>query len=223
MRTLIFALVVASSASSQVRMRTVRANGDAVLSVPPDLARVSVGIVTNGTSAQQAAESNATISNAVIDQLKQAPGVNGAVRTTSYSLNPVYSSPRDGSLPQVIGYSASNTLEVTTLDLAQAGRIIDTAFSAGANRVNGLSFGLRDPNPFQIEALKRAAGRAREQAQAIVAGLGLNLGQIVALDEGVVTAPSRGIVASPVDASTRIEAGLLEVRATVTLEAEIVQ
>jgi uncharacterized protein YggE len=217
---LILAAVVAQA---QPRIRTVRANGEAVLSVPPDIARVSVGIVTTGSTAQQAAERNSTTVDSVIDQLRRVSGTNGNLRTTGYSLVPNYSAATPGNPSQIVGYTATNTIEVSTLDLSQAGRLIDTAFTAGANRINGLTFGLRDPNPQQIQALKLAAERAKEQAQGIASGLGLNLGPILAAEEGsAITTPSRALGAADVAPATRIEAGLVEVRATVAIEAEMV-
>ncbi len=217
-------LLSIAAANAQLRLRTVRANGDAVISVAPDIARVSVGVVTSAATAQQAAERNASIVGNVIDQLKRISGTTGDLRTVGYSLVPNYSPSTPGNPAQIVGYTATNTVEVSTLDLTQAGRIIDTAFSAGDNRVNGLSFGLRDPNPQQIQALKLAAGRAKEQAQGIVSGLGLSLGQILAAEEGsAITTPNRAVGATDGLAATRIEAGLVEVRATVAIEAEIVQ
>jgi uncharacterized protein YggE len=224
MRTITLFLVVAAFASAQLRQRTVRAVGTATVSTQPDLVRVSLSVVTTAPTAAVASEQNATIVDRVINQVRAVVGNAGQVRTTGYSLGPNYSQSRDGTPPQIVSYTLTNTLEVTSPDLSRAGQIIDTASGAGANRINGLSFGLRDSNDAQTQALTRAATRARDQARAIALGVGLSLGPILSLEEGSVVSPVRGVLGAPdASAATRVEPGLVEVTASVTLEAELSQ
>jgi len=61
----------------------------------------------------------------------------------------------------------TNIVEVTLTDLTQTGKVIDTAIQSGANRAQGISFDLQDRNPLVAQALKAAAARARNQADAI--------------------------------------------------------
>ncbi len=225
MRTLTLFLLVASFANAQLRQRTVRAVGTATVSAQPDLVRVSASVVTSAPTAAAASDQNATIVDKVFNQVRAVVGNAGQIRTTGYSLSPNYNAPRDGTPAQVVGYTVTNTLEVTSPDLTKAGQIIDTANSAGANRINGLSFGLRDSNDAQTQALTRAATRARDQARAIAQGVGLSLGSILSLEEGVVSgvSPIRAIAAPDAAAATRVEPGLVEITANVTLEAELSQ
>src|SRR6202022_3410335 len=96
--------------------------------------------------------------------------------TVSFSLSPVYNNPPPGQSATIIGYSVTNIVEVTLTDLAQVGKVIDTAVQSGANRVQGISFGLQDRNPQVAQALKAAAARARVQADAIASGLNIHTG-----------------------------------------------
>ena len=77
----------------------------------------------------------------------------------------------------IIGYTASNTVEVTTYDLSLIGKLIDTANQAGANSVGNLSFGLQNPEPVTEQALGQAAKQAQAHANAIAAGLGAKTGE----------------------------------------------
>src|SRR5258708_7577892 len=119
---------------------TIQAVGSASIFFNPNQAQFTVGVVTQGTTAQDAAQQNATLSTTVQNALKAALGTNGTVQTSSYFVGPRYS---NVSPPTIIGYTASNTVLVTTYNLSIIGILIDTATKAGANNIGGVSFGLQ--------------------------------------------------------------------------------
>ena len=207
------------------RSPSVRATGEGVVSAMPDLVKLSLTITTQANTAQEATDQNATTSQAVNTKVKALLGTNGEIKTVAYSVNPNYRSLPTGG-QALVGFFASNTLEVTAYDLNAAGKIIDAATQAGATSVSGIRFGLKDPEPQRREALKRATQTARASATAIAEGLSVRLGAILAADEGYsvtpVTADFRGAAATA-PAATTLDSGLVEVRATVTIEVAIVQ
>src|SRR5207237_4469948 len=142
-----------------------------------------------------------------------------ALKTLSYSLNPNYST---GNQPVVIGYTATNTNQVTVGDLSLIGKVIDTGIQAGANRVAGLQFDLKDDQPVRLQALKLATTQAKAHADAMASGLGLKTGAVIAIQEGSTTniQPVRVGTAAPT-ATTPVETGQVDVKATVTLQVEI--
>jgi uncharacterized protein YggE len=196
--------------------------GDATVSVPPDLARVDVGVVTQSVTAQDATAANATRTAAVVSALQGLVRSNTNIKTISYSLSPVYNNPPAGQSPVIVGYTVTNTVEVTLFDLTQIGKVIDTAIQSGANRVQGISFDLQDRNPVIAQALKTAATTARGQADAIAAGLKVQTGAVLHASEGVNVASPRLGVVSATAPSTPVETGLVVVQASVTLEVAIV-
>lgn len=216
-----FAFVALSLAAQSTP--SVRASGEGVVSAQPDLVRVNLTIATQASTAQEAADQNATASQSVNTRIKALIGTNGEVKTVAYSVNPTYRS--NGTSQTLVGYLASNTLEVTAYDLNLAGRIVDAATQAGATSVSGLRFGLRDSEPQRREALKRATQVARASATAIAEGLNVRLGSILAAVEGYSVSPLTTDLraASGATAATTFDTGLVEVRATVTLEIAIVQ
>jgi uncharacterized protein YggE len=186
------------------------------------MARVDISVVTQGTTAQDATSSNATQAGAVITALQGLVGSNSNIKTTSYYLSPVYNNPPPGQSATIIGYTVTNTVEVTLTDLSQVGKVIDTAIQSGANRVQGISFDLLDRNPVIAQALKSAAGRARAQADAIASGLNVHTGAVLHASEGVNTAIPMPLGAAAAAApATPIETGLVIVQASVTLEVAI--
>src|SRR6185436_7816764 len=93
---------------------TVQATGTASISVAPDQAQFTAGVVTQGATAQDAAQQNATQAAAMLTALKGVLGTGGTVQTVGYSVSPRYN---NSQTPTVIGYTASNTVQVTTINL----------------------------------------------------------------------------------------------------------
>jgi len=196
----------------------IQATGTANISVNPDQAQLTVGVVTQGNTAQDAAQQNATQTTAVINAVKQVLGMSGTLQTVGYSVSPRYSNTQT---PVIIGYTASNTLQVTTMDLSLAGRLIDAASQAGANNVGSLSFGLQNPEPVVQQALTQASKTALAHAGAIAAGLNAKVGPVISAQEGSAVTPVYG-AATAGAAPTPIQTGTVSVSATVTINAQLI-
>ncbi|MCX6632953.1 MAG: SIMPL domain-containing protein [Candidatus Solibacter sp.] len=212
-----------SAITAQAVAPSVQANGSATITAKPNQAQLDVGVVTNGANAQDASQQNASLSNSVQAALSKVLGSAGTLQTVSYYVTPRYSStPNQPSV--IIGYTASNTVRVTTTDLSQIGLLIDAANQAGANSVGGLSFGLQNPEPLVEQALTQATKQATAHAAAIAAGLGGKLGAVLSAQEGSSYAP---IVVGSANAgaavTTPIQTGTVTVYATVTIRVELAQ
>lgn len=200
---------------------SVRAYGTGNVASAPDQATAYFSVDTRATTAQDAAAQNASQTSAVIAALQALLGATANIQTVNYSLSPIYSSSTGGTT--ITGYTVSNTVQATITTLGSVGRTIDTAIQAGANRVQSLVFGLKDPEPVQLQALRQATQRARTHAEAMVGGAGFHLGAVLTITEGTVVTPvtSRDLTASAT-ATTPILPESVNVIATVTMEFEIV-
>jgi uncharacterized protein YggE len=186
--SLVLLTLCCSAMAAQTAVPSVQANGSATLTAKPDQAQLDVGVVTNGATAQDASQQNASLSDNVQAALSKVLGSAGTLQTVSYYVSPRYSTaPNQPSV--IIGYTASNTTRVTTTDLSQIGLLIDAANQAGANSVGGLSFGLQNPEPLVEQALTQATKQATAHAAAIAAGLGGKLGAVLSAQEGSSYAP----------------------------------
>jgi uncharacterized protein YggE len=204
-----------------LRRASVRATGQASLSVSPDLARVTVSVETRAATAQEAASQNATQTNALLNILRQFLGANADIKTVGYSLNPIYVYPKDGP-PTITGYTATNSLQISLSDLSQVGRLIDIAVQGGATRIQGIQFTLKDPQPVQTRVLREAAAQAKIQAEAIASGLGVRTGGVLWAEESSGVQPvSVDVVRAAPGATTPVEPGLVVVSASVVVELEI--
>lgn len=143
----------------------------------PDRAQISFAVETEEDTARETGEANAALMTRVSTALRAAgsalPGFR--LETSGYSLSPRYG-PTANDRPRIVGYTARNTIRVTVDQVEGLGPLIDGALAAGANRVAGLSFALRDPEPSRHEAVRLAVEKAHAEAEVIAAALGMRLG-----------------------------------------------
>ncbi len=234
-RHLFLTLIILSSAAAAQdaatremprRMHVVRASGEATVTAKPDQAEISIAVVTQAPVAQTASEQNAAESSRVLEAVKRQVGSNGQVRTTGYSINPEYAY-SEGHTPKVTAYTATNTILATITELSLAGKIIDAASGAGANRINGISFSVKNDESVRAEALTEATKKARSNAEAIARALNL---RVIGVLEAESTQPATirpvmmqaGAMAKMQTAApTPIEPGNIDVHASVTVVLEV--
>jgi uncharacterized protein YggE len=188
--------------------------------VPPDQARIDIGVVTQATSAQTAVSQNATQLQSVLDRLHALLGTSADIHTAGYSVSPNYQYPRDGGQPTITGYTATNIVQVTTSDLKNLGKVIDVSSASGANRIQSLQFTLKNESAARAQALKQAAAEARTNADAMASALGLKLGRVLQIEQGtpeVVRPMMREMAMAAAAPPTPVQPGNVQVHATVTL------
>jgi uncharacterized protein YggE len=202
----------------------IRATGEATVSAKPDRAKLDIGVVTQAANAQNAAAQNATQTESMVAALRKSLGAAAEIRTSGYSLTPNFRYAKDGGQPTLIGYTASNTVEIVTNDLANVGKVIDAGTQAGANNVRGLEFQLKDEAPVRAQALAEAARKARASAEAMAAALGLKVVRVLSAEEGgppQVIRPMRAMAMNAAASPTPIESGNIQVQASVTVTMEV--
>lgn len=175
---------------------TVSTSGTATTKVQPDKFSVTVGVETNGTTAKEAADRNSDQIAKVIDALKGLGISEDNISTSSYSVYPVYETkpgadqcimiypPPPECLPSnvITGYRASSSLTVT-LDAdgdLEAGQVIDTAISAGANTVQGAYFFLSQERQMEVQEglIQQAIENARQRATIAASAVGMGIDRV---------------------------------------------
>lgn len=196
------------------------------MSAPPDLARLTLGVTTQAPTAQAAAAQNAKQLEAVLARLRKLGGGKAEIRTTGYSLMPNYRYPRDGGRPEIVGYTATNLIELKTSALRDVGFWIDAAVEAGANTIHNLQFLVRDEQTLKAQALSEATRQARANAEAMAAAAGVKILRVLSIEQGEahLIRPVREFAlarAAEAAVPTPVEPGQIEVRAVVTLTVEV--
>jgi uncharacterized protein YggE len=234
-RTLISILVAAlvgpavhAGAAETTAPASIEVSAEARVEVAADLAVLDFGVVTQAESAAAAAAENAKRMEAVLAAVRKVAGTEARISTGQYAIRPVYAPQREPGSPRITGYEASNVLHVRTAELRRVSELIDTAVRSGANQVQRIAFALSDDEAPQRQALHNAVLKARADAQAIAAALGVKLGpvhSVIEQDMGIVRPLARQALAAAPESgpATPIEPGQIEVRARVVLRAEIVR
>jgi uncharacterized protein len=179
--------VLAQQASPAAAQRVIRVVGVGEVNVTPDVAHLDLAVETLAPTARAAGEQNAAAMDRVIRALTGAGVARTDLGTRGYQLFPEYAPPEPmppgremvQREPRIVGYRARNTLTVRVTDLARVGPVIDTALGAGANRMDGLRFALRDAEAAQNQAIRQATERARRTAETMAAAAGVALGEVV--------------------------------------------
>jgi uncharacterized protein len=221
MNRLFLSLFLAIPAMAQTPPATVQAQGSASISVQPDQAQLTVSIATNGTTAQDAGQQNATLTATVLAALQKLIGANGTIATVSYTVSPRYSNGTATQAPTIIGYTATITEQVLLNDLTLIGQTIDAANQAGATSVGNLTLGLQNPEPTLQAALTAAAKQALAHASAIASGLGGKTGPVVSAQQATAYSPVLAGASAGASAATTVQPGPVSVSATVTVTVQL--
>jgi hypothetical protein len=213
------------------REQTIRVTGVGEARARPDQAIADFAVETAAATAAAAASENAGVMERVIAALVRAGVPRDRIETSGFNVFPEYDpQPRpEQTVPAVRGYRVMNSVTVTMDDVARVGAVIDAALGAGANRVNGVRFSLRDPQAFRQRAIDDAVRRARADAEALAGALNLGLGMVreaYTADVGTVQPMAYARMEMAADmaqsAPTPINPGEQTVRATVVVVYSIV-
>ncbi len=179
---LCLATAPAVARAQQADTPTITVDASASVQRAPDRAILQLAVEQDGPTAQAAAQASATAMDAVLRALRARAIPSASIRTVSYRIDPVYGRrTRPDSAPLIVGYRAMNLVEVTIDSIATVGAVIDAAIGAGANRVAGLSFDLRDREGARLAALELAMARARREAETVARAAGAGLGPPVSI------------------------------------------
>jgi uncharacterized protein YggE len=193
----------------------------------PDLAIISAGVVSRSTTASAALQDTANRMEKVLAALKRAGVEDRDIQTSSVNLNAEYRYP-ENQPPQLVGYTASNTVTVRFRDIRNSGKIVDALVGQGANQINGPSLVVDKPEAALDEARAKAIAIGRARAELYARSLGMRVVRVVSVNEsGGYYAPPPAPPPAPMmarmeAASTRIEPGeqKLQVNLSMTFELQ---
>lgn len=214
-------LVAAPALADQPRLMTVTGQGE--VSVAPDIAHVSLGVTAQADTAGEALSQMNAAARAVLDRLLTEEGLDSAdVQTGQLSLNPRYSETRTYDAREIVGFTASTTVDVTLRDLTRLGGLLDAVVTDGANTLGGLQFDLSDKTTALDEARRAAVADARAKAELYADAAGVGLGDLVTLSEGGSSSPQNyGMMAMAEMRSVPIAEGALTISSSVTMVYEL--
>lgn len=157
--------------------------GQGQVATAPDMATVTLGVSAFDAEASKALKQNSALMTKVFETIKAAGVEPKDIQTSQLNLNPRWERNNGNNQPKIIGYDAVNTVVVRVRDLTDLGIVLDNIATAGANRIQGISFGVQNPRPLVDEARKRAVADAKSKAELYTDAAGVKLGAVLSISE----------------------------------------
>ena len=180
-------LVAAGARAGDDEKRQIRVTGIGEVLAEPDMATISLGVVSEAKTAGDALARNSDAMAKIVASLKADGIASRDLQTSGFSVQPkfVYPDRNRGETgePRIVGYTVRNMLSVRVRDLARTGEMLDRMVSLGSNSVSNISFSVADPGPVEDSARQAAVTDARARAELYAAAAGLKLGDIVLISE----------------------------------------
>ena len=170
------------AADTMFRATTLNLAADGEIKAAPDMATISLGVMTQAKTAAEAMQANAQRMTQVVAALKKGAIAAKDIQTSGLNLSPQYVYEQNQP-PRLTGYQASNQVTVTVHDLARLGGAVDATVSAGANEIHGISFGLNDPTAAENAAREDAVKALQAKADLYAKATGYRIGRLVSLSE----------------------------------------
>lgn len=212
------ALVLGLAGSASAGTLTVTGSGEA--SAIPDMATMSLGVRHSKRTAAEAMDQVAKDSNAMLAALRAEGLGDKDLQTGQISLYPNW----DYDQQRVTGFSAASSIMVTLRDLDRIGEVLSMVAEIGGNNFGGFSLGLSDPSELEAQARVLAVEDALMKARQYAEAAGVQLGDILSIQEGGGGGggvyPVMAMAEAKSVASIEVAAGETSVSQTVTLEIE---
>jgi len=156
--------------------RTVEVTVTESVSVPAEIADVTIACLTHGQTHDEAYQENLRIADRVVRALL-ASGI-GNESITSSTIELRESTAQDSGTKSVNPprFAAEQTWKVR-IAVDEAQKVVDLAVHAGANGIEDVSWAVRDPESLETKARIAALEKARLTAAEIAKGLGGKLGE----------------------------------------------
>ena len=226
---LLVSIVLVCACAAGLADSKISVSGTGTVLVSADTAIVSLGVSARDQDVLKAQQkANETI--AAIRTALTESGIHPEDINTGYlNIYAIYD--YTGAAEEITGYNANSTLAIRVTDLALVGKVIDLAFGAGANMLNGVDFSASETDGARAEALKKAVQDARAKAEIMAEATGMAIKSISVIEEsgtftndGGITrfAKAYGAEEDALDAETVVQSAKLQVTASVviTFEAE---
>ena len=191
----------------------------------PDVAIISAGVVTRSQTASGAIGENAARMERVIAALKRAGIAERDIQTSSINLNPEYRY-AENLPPRLVGYTASNNVNVRFRDIRNSGRILDALVAEGANQINGPTLTIDKPEEALDEARLQALANGRARAELYARALNKRVVRLISVSEsgGYAVPPPMPVMMEAragAAADTKIVPGEQKVQVTLSMIFEL--
>jgi uncharacterized protein YggE len=199
-------------------------SGEGKVTVVPDIAILNLGVQAQESTVAQAQSETSDAMNAVVAALKSGGVADKDIQTQQYYITPIWTTNRDTGQQTLSGYRVTNTVTAKIRNVSATGDIIQAVVNAGGNytTINGISFTVDDPSPYQKQARQAAMADAQARASQLAAAAGVKLGAPTYISESGGVVPITSIplpsAGAPAPAPPPISPG----ESTITVDVQVV-
>lgn len=195
------------------------------VAVAPDMATISLGVITHDDVAADALRGNSQQLERVFAVLQEAGIADSDMQTTRFDVQPTWRNRSSGSSApaEIDGYTVTNTLLVLVRDIDTLGQVLDAVARAGANEFRGISFGLQNPGPVTDEARIAAVADAQARAALYAQAAGFEILGILSFSESGGGMPHPEMMTMAARNSVPVAQGEVGITASVNITYEISQ
>ena len=173
---------IGSSADQEARLTdsTVTVTATGSINVTPDMALVTMGIVTEESTAAEAQLKSDETVNHVTEKLKELGVEEKSIQTTGYYMNQQY----DYNSNTVTGYRVDVSLTVKDRKVDEVGEVISACTAAGANQFHGITMSSSEYDSAYEQALKDAVHESESKARILAEAAGKQIAGVASITEG---------------------------------------
>ncbi|MFA7141964.1 MAG: SIMPL domain-containing protein [Candidatus Paceibacterota bacterium] len=161
------------------RDNLISVTGFAEIYAKPDVATITLSVVSENKDLKIASSENTAKGNAIIEFLKENNIEEKDIKTSQYSVTPRYEYYNDYRNRYLAGYEIRQSLTIKVRDLEIVGDIIEGATEKGANDISNLQFVIDNNEDLKEQAREMAIKDARNKAQKLEKDLGISIKNIV--------------------------------------------
>ena len=177
-----------ASISEMASTPLVRVNIAESLRTPPDEASMTVGTQAKASTATAAVAANKTKTEKLLATIRASGIRERDIQTQGIQLQPDYrwdNGPNGQGRQTLIGYIASNSVQIKTQNIDTLTSLLDALTTAGADTVYGPNFAIADPSPLRRVARVRAMARGQAEALEYARNNGYASVRLLSVEEGV--------------------------------------
>lgn len=195
----VFVGIAAPAVAQEARGGTVlNVNAQGISEARPDLATITVGVVTQGRTAQAALEENTQRMTRLLETLRREGLAERDIQTDSVNVG------QQRRQRIVAGYQATNSVRVRVRAIETTGRVLEAIVATGGNRVQRIVLSHQDPLAQLDIARRNAVAEARRRAELYASALGSRVVRVLEVSE---------------PGAVRVDAEQLELTATLTTDS----
>lgn len=175
---------LAQTAAEEGLTRQITVTGQGSAASTPDTAVVRLGVTSTADEPEAALNQVSRQTRQVIQRLQDLGIAQADIQTSILRLHPLRGQPEQpGARPEITGYEAINTLNVTIEEIDQASELLGEVVAAGANRVEGISFQLSDQADLVEQARTDAIADAQRAAEQFAQAAGTVVGPVLMITD----------------------------------------